>query len=87
MALNWKSVTADHVRQALRAVSAKRSTDRTEGIVILDQGRRLPAKEVLRIAYQLANGLPNAEKVKFSSGDGTINVLRRLGFSAERLEK
>jgi hypothetical protein len=87
MALNWKSVNADHVREALRTVSANRSTDRETGIVVLDKGRRLPAKEVLRIAYQLANSLPGDVKLKFSSGDGTLNVLRSLGFQAERIAK
>jgi hypothetical protein len=87
MALNWKSVSAEHVREALLIVSAKRSTDLTAGIVILDQGRRLPAKEVLRTAYQLANRLPSDSKLKFSSGDGTLNILRNLGFEAERIEK
>jgi hypothetical protein len=87
MALNWKSVAAEHVREALLIVSAKRSTDCVVGIVIIGQGRRLPAKEVLRTAYQLANGLPSDAKVKFSSGDGTLNVLRSLGFQAERIEK
>jgi hypothetical protein len=87
MALNWKSVSAEHVREALLMVSAKRSTDLTAGIVILDQGRRLPAKEVLRTAYQLANRLPSDSKLKFSSGDGTLNILRNLGFEAERIEK
>jgi hypothetical protein len=87
MALNWKSVSAEHVREALLIVSAKRATDLAAGIVILDRGRRLPAKEVLRTAYQLANQLPRDAKIKFSSGDGTLNVLRNLGFEAERIEK
>jgi hypothetical protein len=87
MALNWKSVSAEHVREALRMVSSKRTTDMTAGIAIVHQGRHLPAKEVLRTAYRLANRLPSDSNIKFSSGDGTLNVLRNLGFEAERIEK
>jgi hypothetical protein len=87
MALNWKSVSADHVREALRMVASKRTTDMAAGIAIVDQGRHLPAKEVLRTAYRLANRLPSDSSITFSSGDGTLNVLRNLGFQAERIEK
>lgn len=44
----------------------------------------LPAKEVLGIAFRLANGLPPDAKLRFSSGEGTITRLRALGFEAGR---
>lgn len=86
MALNWKSVTADHVRTALKQVVASKSADRVFGLVIVNEGRMLPAKEVLRVAYRLANKLSDDAPIKFSSGDGTLNVLQRLGFNAKRCE-
>jgi hypothetical protein len=84
--LNWKSISADHVRAALKQVGTSRTGNRTSGLVIVDGDRSLPAKEVLRVAYLLANKLPPDAKVKFSSGDGTLKVLRDLGFHAERIE-
>jgi hypothetical protein len=87
VALNWKSVTAEHVRAALKEVAASKSTDRRSGLVIVDGNRHLPAKDVLRVAYRLANKLPTSAPVKFSSGDGTLNVLVNLGFDARRYGK
>jgi hypothetical protein len=84
VALNWKSVSAEHVRAAIAEVAAARTHDRATGLVLLDGDRALPAKEVLRTAYRLANKLPADSAVKFSSGDGTLNILRQLGFAAER---
>jgi len=86
MALNWKSVSTEHVRAALKQVATSRSANRLSGLVIIDGDRSLPAKEVLRIAYFLANKLPAEAKIEFSSGDGTLKVLRDLGFHAERIE-
>jgi hypothetical protein len=87
VALNWKSVTAEHVRAALKEVAASKSIDRKSGLVIVEGNRHLPAKDVLRVAYRLANKLPTSAPVKFSSGDGTINVLVNLGFDARRYGK
>ena len=84
MAMNWKSVSAEHVRAAIAEVAAARTHDRATGLLLLDGDRALPAKEVLRTAYRLANKLPAESAVKFSSGDGTLNILRQLGFAAER---
>ena len=86
MALNWKSVTVEHVRAALKQVGTSKTGNRTSGLVIIDANRSLPAKEVLRTAYLLANKMPADTKIKFSSGDGTLKVLRDLGFHAERIE-
>jgi hypothetical protein len=85
MALNWKSVTAEHVRQACRRVSDASRTVKSSGIIVWDGDRSLSAKEVLRVAYRLANGLPDSTELRFSSGDGSISILRRLGFRAERV--
>jgi len=85
VALNWKSVTADHVREALRLVLTSRATNRLSGLLLIEGERAVSAKEVLRVAYRIANKLPADADVKFSSGDGTINVLRNLGFNATRV--
>jgi hypothetical protein len=87
MALNWKSVSADHVKAALKQVGAAKSGNRTSGLIIFEGERALPAKEVLRVSYQLANRLPADAKLKFSSGDGTLKILQDLGFRTERVEK
>jgi hypothetical protein len=86
VALNWNSISADDVRAALKHVGTSRTGNRTSGLVIIDGNRSLPAKEVLRLAYLLANKLPADTKIKFSSGDGTLKVLRSLGFHAERID-
>ena len=84
MALNWKSIRAEHVKESIRRVAGQSKRDRTTGLVIVADDRRLPAKEVLRIAYRIANNLPDSAQVKFSSGEGTLSVLRQLGFVVER---
>jgi hypothetical protein len=86
MALNWATVTADHVRQACEAIrSQPRFRDRNAGLVIYYGENRLPAKIALREAYRLANGLTPDTEIKFSSGEQTLNRLKELGFRAERM--
>ena len=85
MPLNWKSVTTEHVRQACDKVAALRAGRRATGIVIWRNDHPLPAKDVLRIAYRLANHLPEGTEVRFSSGDATLRLLSQLGFEVERL--
>jgi hypothetical protein len=85
VALNWKSVSAEHVREAMKIVGAAKTTNRSSGLVLIDGSRTYSAKEVLRLAYRIANKLPSGSVVKFSSGDGTLNVLTKLGFDAKRL--
>jgi hypothetical protein len=84
VALKWSSVRAQHVERACAEV-ASRTKDKASGIVVWSGGRALPAKEVLRVAYRLANNLPDTAELRFSSGDGSIGALQRLGFRAERL--
>ena len=86
MALNWKTVTADHIRQACERVAASRAGKRASKIVIEYQGHTLPAKEVQRTAYLIANNLPDSTELKFSSGDSTVNLLNALGFKVERIQ-
>ena len=86
MALNWKSVKAEHVARACELLlkeGGKRNA--AKGIFVLFDGQRLPAKHAVRLAYCLANGLPHDSKLKFSSGDGTVNLLQKLDFSVERV--
>ena len=84
MALNWKTVTADHIRQACERIAASPTAKRASKIVIQYQGHTLPAKEVQRTAYLIANNLPDSTALKFSSGDSTVNLLNGLGFKVER---
>lgn len=87
MALNWSSVKAEHVEAAFKLLAQKRSSiKRHRGLVVHNQGVAFPAKEVLRVAYRLANAVPENTEVKFSSGDGTLHTLQKLGFTAERVE-
>jgi hypothetical protein len=85
MAVNWKSVKAEHMTRACELTLEERGKHvAAKGIVITFDGQRLPAKHVVRLAYCLANGLPNDSKLKFSSGEGTVNLIKKLGFVAER---
>jgi hypothetical protein len=86
MALNWKVVTSDHVAKAC-AVVAKgdlKPRNSAKGLYVSYGGKELPAKQVLRVAYCIATALPLTADIKFTSGDSTINLLRRLGFEASR---
>jgi hypothetical protein len=83
VALNWGSISAADVEKACTKVASLKK-DKMSGIVVLHRGRALPAKEVLKVAYRLANRLDETTKLKFSSGDATLAILRELGFEAER---
>ena len=85
MALNWKTVTAQHIREACRRVAASGAGRRASKIVIRYDGQALPAKEVQRTAYLIANHLPEDTQLKFSSGDSTLNLLNGLGFEVQRV--
>jgi hypothetical protein len=86
MPLEWSAVTATHVQQACDLVAVRQGvSDRNAGLVVFADGRRLPAKAILREAYRLAKGMPPDAVVTFASGEATLNVLRKLGFRAERV--
>lgn len=85
MPLNWKSISSDHVREACERLAAMRSHKPATGIVVWHKEQTLPAKELLRIAYRIANGLPENAELRFSSGDATLRLLNHLGFKVERL--
>jgi hypothetical protein len=86
MPLNWNTVTAEHVRRACDLVASGQNPPRAKakGLFITYQDRDLPAKHVLRLAYLLANHLPLESEVRFASGEGTIKLLRGLGFTVAR---
>jgi hypothetical protein len=86
MSLNWRTVRTIDVEQACALVASGEQPARVpaKGIFLTRNGQLLPAKHVLRLAYCIANKLPLDSKLKFSSGDGTVNTLSRLGFAIER---
>ena len=87
MGLNWKSVKAAHVTQACEALlKSAGPRAKPRGLIITYKDKQLPAKVILRMAYRLANNIPSETKLKFSSGEGSLQFLRSLGFQAERLQ-
>lgn len=87
MALDWKTVKAEHVAKACELAASGESLPRpkAKGIFVIRNGERLPAKHVLRLAYCVAHGLPLSTPLKFSSGESTVSRLRSLGFDVDRL--
>jgi hypothetical protein len=83
MKLNWASVQPRHVEQACAQLAAA-SRPRQRGLVIHHAGATLPAKDVLALAYRLANAMPASAPLRFASGEGSLRLLRALGFRAER---
>lgn len=88
MALDWKTVKAEHITQACELVASGEAAPRAsaKGIFVLRAGHRLPAKHVLRIAYCIAHALPLDSQIKFSSGDSMANRLSALGFDVEHVK-
>jgi hypothetical protein len=87
MGLNWKSIKADHVSEACEALlKSKGPMPKPRGLVVTYKDKQLPAKTVLQVAYRLANNLPSDAKLKFASSEGSLQLLRSLGFQAERLQ-
>lgn len=87
MGLDWSTVRAEHVKKACELIVARDHTRRMHskgGLFVLFQQESLPAKQVIRIAYCLANNMSLESKVKFASGEGTLNRLRALGFVVKR---
>jgi hypothetical protein len=69
----------------MKQVPSFEKSERRSGLFLIEGSRVYPVKEILRVAYRLANDLQNDRAVKFSSGDGSLNVLTRLGFDAKRI--
>jgi hypothetical protein len=87
MKMNWKSVNATHVTKACEPVlNSASARAKSQGLVITYKGKQLPAKTILRLAYCLANNIPPETKLKFASSEGSLQLLRSLGFQAERLQ-
>ena len=86
MALNWNTVKAEHVARACQELREQNIPlrSKTRGISILFEGEFLPAKQVIRLAYLIANDMPLDTKLKFTSGESTVTRLRKLGFEVER---
>ena len=86
MALDWNSVRAVHVTEACRQLreGVRPVRLKSTGIFIISEGKDLPAKQVMRVAYLLANNMSLDAKLRFSSGESTVKRLRSLGFQVER---
>lgn len=86
MALNWDTVRADHIKQACDLVASGERAPRStaKGLFVSYNGRNLPAKHVLRLAYLLANNLSLETELRFASGEGTLSRLSALGFTVTR---
>jgi hypothetical protein len=87
MKLNWKSIEAVHVTQACESfLNVAGPRPKPRGLIVTYKDKQLPAKAILRIAYCLANNIPSETKLKFASSESSLQVLRSLGFRAERLQ-
>ena len=67
------------------AISAS-ARSKSGSLIVTYRGKDLPAKAVLRLAYCLANNIPPDTNLKFASGEGSIKLLRLLGFQAQKLQ-
>lgn len=83
--MKWASMKAHHVSQACDTL-LKSKHAKPHSLVVIYKGQQLPVKAVLDRAYRLANNIPPEEKLKFSSGENSLLLLRSLGFQAERLQ-
>jgi len=85
--LDWTSVTPENVTEACELVlkGEHRPKVGAKGIFVIFKEQRLPAKHVARLAYCLANRLPLESKLKFSSGDGIVNLQQKRGHTVTRI--
>ena len=85
--MNWSSVKAQHVSQACELLAkSAHPNPKPGGLIVSHKNRQLPAKAVLRLAYCIANDIPRETKLKFASGETSLQLLRSLGFHAERFQ-
>lgn len=86
MGLDWGSVRSEHVEKACELYLAGQNSPRSvaKGLFLVFGEKVLPAKHVVRMAYQLANDRPLDSPLRFASGEGTVRLLRGLGFTVKR---
>jgi hypothetical protein len=89
VAIDWSKVKQEHVVWAAQSLSRQQTSQRQKhfGLFVVVGGVRLPAKQVLRFAYSSASKISLESVPKFSSGDATMTLLQRLGFSVERVTR
>ena len=86
--MKWASLETRHVSEACDTLlKAVHPSAKPHGLVVIYKGQQLPAKAVLRLAYRLANNIPPEVELKFASGENSLQLLRSLGFQAERIQK
>ena len=86
MGLDWKSVRAVHVTEACETLlNSAGHGPKPRGLVVTYKDKQFPAKAILGMAYRLANNIPSETKLKFASSEDSLQLLRSLGFRAERL--
>jgi hypothetical protein len=88
MAINWNSVKPEHVSRACDSILASGAHPKVKarGIAVQYNDQPLPAKQVLKLAYQIANGPGSGIGLDFASGEGTVRMLKAMGFVAGRVE-
>lgn len=71
-----------HVQEAIRRFLREPLAVRpARSAFLIHEGQRLPAKAIIRLAFQLATGtLPHSEQL--TGGKASVRVLRALGFDA-----
>ncbi|MBA3831223.1 MAG: hypothetical protein H0X34_04915 [Chthoniobacterales bacterium] len=77
-----RKLTQDNIRRAIeRYVAEEPKHHRARSAFLLADGKRLPAKLILRFAFEdLTGTLPAAEQL--TGGRASVRVLKRLGFDA-----
>ncbi len=86
MKLNWKSVNAAHVTRACEAFLNSAGAEPKLGGLIVIYNEKNCLRRLFCVAYCLANNIPSETKLKFASSEGSLQLLRSLGFRAERLQ-
>ncbi len=75
-------IQAEHVREAVRRFLLDPHPPRpARSAILIHDGRRLPAKHIVRLAFEVATGfLPKPEQL--TGGRASVRVLEALGFEA-----
>lgn len=75
MNANWRMVQPEHYQTACARLASAQTREAKKWNV-LHEGRRVPAKEVAKLAFEIATG---EKPAKFSSGDSLARRLKRAG--------